>query len=174
MIKDFEKMLFAGEYDGGDYCDFSAAASNAIAGKDILLAIWNSDGSDILAISGQQSLSLSRSADTIEVNNKDTEGSWKAKIAGMKEWSIDNGGMFVKDDASHALLSEYFESGDPVCVKIYNKKLAKGMFGGLAIITDYSFDMPYDDAMTYSITLEGQGKLTDFSVDVPSTDTLPD
>lgn len=172
-MNEYKKMLFDGGYDGNAYCDFSASASNAVSGKDILLAIWDKTGENILAISGQQSLTLNRSADTVEINNKDTEGSWKSKLAGMKEWSIDNGGMYIKDDTSHALLSEYFESGDPVCVKIYDKKRKLGMFGGLAVITSYSFEMPYDDAMTYSITLEGQGKLTDFAVEKPSTDTLP-
>ena len=172
-MRKYEKQLFEGEYDGGSYCDFSASASNAIAGKDILLAIWNDDGSAIMAISGQQGLTINRSAETTEINNKDTEDSWKSKLAGMKEWSIDNDGMYIKDDESHKLLGQYFESGDTVCIKIYNKKLRKGMFGGLAVITDYSLEAPYDDAMTYSITLEGQGKLTDLSVEAPTTDTLP-
>ena len=173
-MRKYEKQLFEGEYDGGSYCDFSASASNAIAGKDILLAIWNDDGTEIMAISGQQGLTINRSAETTEINNKDTEDSWKSKLAGMKEWSIDNDGMYIKDDESHKLLGQYFESGDPVCIKIYNKKLRKGMFGGLAVITDYSLEAPYDDAMTYSITLEGQGKLTDLSVEAPTTDTLPE
>jgi uncharacterized protein YjdB len=37
------------------------------------------------------------------------------------------------------------------------------MFGGLAIVTDYSLEAPYDDAMTYSIKLDGMGALVDLS-----------
>ncbi|MDT2191076.1 hypothetical protein P7H14_00855 [Paenibacillus larvae] len=38
------------------------------------------------------------------------------------------------------------------------------MFGGLAIVTDYSFEAPFDDAMTYSIKLDGMGALVDLTL----------
>jgi TP901-1 family phage major tail protein len=160
-------------FDSGDYCDFSSTAANAVAGKDVLIAIWNKLGTKILAIAGQQSLSLSRTAETNEVITKDSEGSWSAAVAGMKSWSIDTGGVFVADDESHQILGQAFENGDNVCVKIYNRKAQKGMYGGIATITDYSIDAPYDDSMTYSCTLQGVGKLTDFSIDTVEHDTMP-
>jgi len=48
------------------------------------------------------------------------------------------------------------------------------MFGGLAVVTDFSIEAANDGAMTYSITLSGLGKLTDFSVDTITTDKLPE
>lgn len=151
-------------YDGGAYCDFDATAASAMAGKDILLCIWDADGSNLLAIAGQQGLSINRSTDAIEVTSKDTEGGWRSKIAGMKEWSIDSDGVYVADDESHAALSSYFENGDLVCVKVVKNDTNKtGLFGGLAVISDYSIDAPYDDSVSYSITLEGNGALTDLS-----------
>lgn len=153
----------ANEFDSNVYCDFNANSAKALAGKDILLAIFNSTGTTLLAISGQQGLTINRSADSIEVTSKDTNGGWKSKIAGMKEWSIDNDGLYVPSDETHQELGKYFESGDPVCLKVINGKTKKGMFGGLAVITDYSLEAPYDDAMTYSISLEGNGALVDLS-----------
>ena len=70
-------------------------------------------------------------------------------------------------------LSTAFENGDPVCVKVYNKKTKKSMFGGLAVITDFPLEAPYDDSMTYSISLKGQGKLVDLSSNPVTPDTLP-
>lgn len=160
-------------YDSGAYCDFNATAAKAIAGKDILLAVWSADGSSLLAISGQQGLTINRSADSIEITSKDTTGGWKSKISGMKEWSIDNDGLYVPKDESHSVLSKAFEDGDPVCIKVYNGKTKKGMFGGLAVITDYPIEAPYDDAVTYSLTLEGMGALVDLLVNPPTTDTVP-
>lgn len=160
-------------FDYGDYCDFSSTAANAVAGKDVLIAIWDSTGANILAIGGQQSLSLKRTAETNEVKSKDTESGWSAAVAGMKSWSIDTGGVYVASDAAHQILGEAFENGDNVCVKIYNRKASKGMFGGIATITDYSIDAPYDDSMTYSCTLQGVGKLTDFSLETVTHDTIP-
>jgi TP901-1 family phage major tail protein len=171
----YQKQLFdTTAFDSGSYCDFSSAVANAIAGKDILLAIWDKTGANILAIAGQQSLTINRSAETIDINSKDTEGSWKGKLAGMKEWSIEVGGLYVNGDASQTQLSQAFEDGDLVCLKVYNRKAKKGMFGGLAVITDYPLEAPSDDSMTYTITLSGTGKLTDLSIETPESDKLPD
>lgn len=48
------------------------------------------------------------------------------------------------------------------------------MFGGLAVITDYPLEAPYDDAMTYSLTLEGMGALVDLQNNPVDPDTMPD
>lgn len=176
MKNKYVAQIFEGEptgYDGGAYCDFSANAVKAMAGKDMLLGIWNADGTKILAVGGQQSLTINRSADTVEITSKDTDGGWKSYIAGTKEWSIDTDGIFVKDDESHKILSAAFDAGDPVCIKVYDNKAKKGMFGGLAIVTDYPIEAPYDDSVTYSMTFTGMGKLVDLSVEKPATDTLP-
>ncbi|WP_346216446.1 phage major tail protein, TP901-1 family [Caldifermentibacillus hisashii] len=145
------------------YCDFSGSATKAVAGKDILLAIFNSTGDKLLAVAGQQGLTINRSKDSIEVTSKDTKGGWKAKIGGMKEWSIDNDGLYVADDESHKTLGKAFEDDEFVCLKVINQKTKEAMFGGLAIVSDYSLEAPFDDAMTYSISLEGNGPLVDLS-----------
>lgn len=163
-----------GNFDGNNYCDFTSTAAKAVAGKDILLAIWSMDGSKLLAISGQQGLTINRSADSIEITSKDTMGGWKSKIAGMKEWSIDNEGLYVPNDESHSILSQAFENADPVCIKVVNGKTKKGMFGGLAVITDYPLEAPFDDAMTYSLTMEGMGALVDLMNEPVEPDTMPD
>lgn len=155
------------------YCNFNANSAKAIAGKDILLAIFNSVGDKLLAVSGQQGLTINRSADSIEVTSKDTEGGWKSKIAGMKEWSIDNDGLYVPSDETHKELGKAFDNGDMVCIKVINGKTKKGMFGGLSVITDYSLEAPFDDAMTYSISLEGNGALVDLSL-VEGVEQMPE
>lgn len=171
--KEFRALqLFA--FDNNDYCDFTSSAAKAIAGKDILLCIWNLEGTQLLAISGQQGLTINRSADTLEISSKDTQGGWKSYLAGMKEWSIDNDGLFVPNDQSHSILSQAFNNGDPVCIKVVDGKRKVGMFGGLAVVTDYPIEAPYDDAVTYSITLSGMGEFVDLSVDPVEPDTMPD
>lgn len=160
-------------FDNNDFCDFDASVTKAVAGKDILLAVFNETGSKLLAIAGQQGLNINRSADSIEVNSKDTKGGWKAKIQGLKEWGVETDGLYVKNDESHQTLGKAFDEGLSVCIKVINNRAKKGMFGGLAIVTDYSLEAPYDDGMTYSITLEGQGRLVDLTIDQPSVDTMP-
>ena len=113
-------------YDNNAYCDFTSTAAKAIAGKDILLCVYNETGDDLLAISGQQGLTINRSADSIEITSKDTQGGWKSKIAGMKEWSIDNDGIYALGDESHTVLSKAFENSDPVCIKVIDSKRKRG------------------------------------------------
>lgn len=151
-VKGFEDQM---------YCDFSQSATKAMAGKDIILAIFNSIGDKLLAVAGQQGLTINRSKDTIEITSKDTKGGWKSKLGGMKEWSIDNDGLYVRSDDSHVELGKYFDGDDPVCIKVLDMKNKIGLFGGLAIVTDYSLEAPFDDAMTYSIKLDGMGALVD-------------
>lgn len=142
-------------FENNLYCDFSGTATKAVAGKDILLAIFDSTGTDLLAVAGQQGLTINRSKDSIEVTSKDTVGGWKSYIGGMKEWSIENDGLYVGDDASHKALTKAFNEDELVCLKVINQKEKKALFGGLAIVSDYPIEAPYDDAVTYSITLEG-------------------
>lgn len=150
-------------FDNGLYCDFESTSAQAVAGKDILLCVFDSTGANLLAIAGQQGLTINRSADSIEVTSKDTEGGWKSKISGMKEWSIDNDGLYPLNDASHAALETAFSNGTPVCLKVYDNKNATSLFGGLATITEYTIEAPYDDAMTYSATFEGNGALVNLA-----------
>ncbi|MBF2387846.1 protein LmaA [Listeria welshimeri] len=159
------------------YCDYTPGAAKAVAGKDVLLAIFNAAGDKLLAVAGQQGLTINRSKDSIEITSKDTVGGWKSKIGGMKEWSIENDGLYVADAASHQELAKYFESDAPVCVKVINQIFKKGLFGGLAIVADYSFEAPFDEAMTYSIKLDGMGALVDLTLttggDLMPGETVP-
>lgn len=138
----------------------SGQLNKAIAGKDIVLSLWDSTGSRLLAVAGQQGLTINRDKDTIEVTSKDSEG-WKQNIVGFKEWSIDNDGVYVRDHESHKLLKEIFDGDDPVLIKVTNQKTKTDMFGGLALLTSYPLEAPYDDAMTYTASLTGTGALVD-------------
>lgn len=157
------------EFENGAYCNFDSSTTKAVAGKDIILSVFDATGTDLLAISGQKGLTINRSADSIEVTSKDTQGGWKSKIAGMKEWSVDNDGFYIPSHASHKAIGTAFQNSDPVCIKIVNGKTKKSMFGGLAYVTDYSLEAPFDDGMTYSMSLEGNGALVDFSLSDSST-----
>ncbi|MFE0442744.1 phage major tail protein, TP901-1 family [Aerococcus sp. NPDC058936] len=140
--------------------------NKAIAGKDILLSVWDSTGSKLIAVAGQQGLTINRDKDTIEVTSKDSQG-WKQNIVGFKEWSIDNDGVYVRDHDSHKLMKEAFDGDDPVLIKVTNQKAKTDLFGGLALVTSYPIEAPYDDAVTYTVTLTGTGALVDLE-DTPT------
>lgn len=152
----------AGEFDSNVYCATTGSAQ-ATPGSQWVLCVFNAAGTSLLAVGGQQSLSISRSADSIDTDSKDTTGGWKSAIAGMKEWSVDIDGVYVPSDAAHTALTKAFDDGDLVCVKIMDQKKKTALYGGLAAITDYSLDANYDDAVSYKISLQGNGALTDLT-----------
>lgn len=160
-------------YDNQQYCTISDAQAYT-HGKYVKLAIWDSTGANLLAVAGQKDMTINRSADTTEVNSKDTEGGWKSYTQGMKEWSIDLDTIYIPSDDSNKALAEAFETGDPVCCKVYDFKHNKGLFGGLAVVTSYNVEAPTDDALTGSITLQGVGALIDFSTATINPDTKPE
>lgn len=142
------------------YSQLSGKLNKAIAGKDILLSIWDTDGSTLLAIAGQQGLTINRDKDTFEVTSKDSSG-WKEFLSGFKEWSIDNDGIYVRSHNSHKALKKIFNEDDPVLIKVTNQKAETDLFGGLAILQSYPIEAPYDDAVTYTASLQGTGELVD-------------
>lgn len=140
--------------------ELSSQLNTALAGKDILLSIWDPTGSTLLAVAGQQGLTINRDKDTYEVTSKDSNG-WKQNVVGNKEWSIDNDGVYVRAHDSHKLLGAIYDGDDPILIKVTNQKTKTDMFGGLALLTSYPIEAPYDDAVTYSISLTGTGALVD-------------
>lgn len=150
-------------YEDNLYCDFDATAVQAVAGKDILLALFDLTGESLLAVAGQQGLTINRSKDTFEVNSKTTAGGWKSYLGGLKEWSIDNDGLYVGSHESHKALTKAFHNDEFVCIKVINQKTKTSLFGGIAIVADYPIEAPYDDAVTYSLSLSGNGALVDLS-----------
>lgn len=154
-------------FESGAFCNFNEVAAKAVAGKDVILAVFDTTGADLLAVGGQQALTINRSADSIEVTTKDS--TWKSYISGMKEWGIDTDGVYSDGDAAHKALTAAFLNGDLVCIKVINRKTKKAMFGGLCAITDYPLEAPYDDALTFSLSLQGNGALTDLSANTTAT-----
>lgn len=127
-------------------------------GVDVKVGIKNGASFEILA--GQRGATLNRSSEVVDVTNK-VSGGWKENLAGAKEWSLECNGVFVADDASLAKLEEAFNTSAEVDVKIFN-----GTWGyeGKALITDFPVETPYDDAATYTVTLQGTGALNKVTV----------
>lgn len=108
------------------------------------------------AIGGQRNATLNRSAEVIDLTDKTSDG-WKENAASSKEWSVDCDGLYVTSDAAWTALESAYENGEEVEIKMAK---ASGLtYGGTAIITDFPVEVPYDDAMTYSISFTGTGAL---------------
>ena len=108
-------------------------------------------------LAGQRNATLNRSAESIDATSKDTAGFWKESVAGFKEFSIEADGAFVESDVAYGLLETAFLNSENV--DIYLELPSGTKYEGNATITDFSLEAPYDDLVTYSLSLQGNGAL---------------
>lgn len=120
------------------------------------------DGTDPLnptdkVLAGQRNATLNRSAETLDATSKDSNG-WKENEQGYKEWSVDADGVLVESDVAYGILETKWLNGENVNVVVIMESGTE--YAGSAVITDFPLDMPYDDLVTYSLSLTGSGPLT--------------
>lgn len=131
-----------------------------VAGVDVLLKVKTGVGT-YTAIGGQKSASLSRSANTIDTTDKNSNG-WAESMAGVKSWSIDCDTFVVLGDTSLEALFTAFEARTAIDVTIRigaDNDSAGYTYTGSAVITDFPEDYPQDDAVSISLSLQGASPL---------------
>jgi TP901-1 family phage major tail protein len=109
-------------------------------------------------IAGQQGGSLSRNQENLETTNKDSNG-WKTFIPSFKDWSVEGEGLVVFSDQGYQALETAYVNGDLVTVDVMLEG-SQSLYQGEAILSELSLDMPYDDLVTYTVSLQGSGELT--------------
>ncbi|WP_214834420.1 phage major tail protein, TP901-1 family [Exiguobacterium sp. s152] len=97
------------------------------------------------------------SAESIDATSKDTEGFWNESLPGFKSYTIDADGAYVESDAAYEELETAFLNSENV--DMYLEMPSGKRYEGNCTITDFSLDLPYDDLVTYSISLQGNGPL---------------
>ena len=130
--------------------------AGAKRGLNVIISVKK--GGAYKVVGEQRNATLNRGSETLDVSNKATGGAWKEFIAGAKEWSVDGDGILIDGDEAFGLLEDAYLSGELVEVKIGDD--SGWGFQGNAIITDFPVEAPYDDALSYSMTLQGTGALS--------------
>lgn len=126
-----------------------------IAGVDVLLYAKVGAGTSTV-VGGQSGATLNRETNVIEVTSK--ESGWAENLSGIKSWSLECEGYVVVSDTAYDALETAWENGDQIDVEI--RVPAGNTYAGKAIIAEFPLEAPQDDAMTFSITLQGTGALT--------------
>jgi TP901-1 family phage major tail protein len=126
-----------------------------IAGVDVLLYASTDGGTTKNVVGGQSGATLNRETNVIEVTSK--ESGWSENLAGIKSWSIECEGYVVVSDSAYDALETSWENGDEIDVEIVVP--SGNTYSGKAIISEFPLEAPQDDAMTFSITLQGTGAL---------------
>lgn len=127
-----------------------------VAGVDVLLKLKK--GSSYVAVGGQKGASLSRSAETIDVTDKTSEG-WAESIVGIKSWGLECDGFVTLGDEGFEALHEAFDSRLPLEVEIKVGGADGYTYTGSVVITDFPEEYPQDDAVSFSLSLSGASKL---------------
>lgn len=130
--------------------------SRKVAGVDVLLKVKKDEA--FVPIGGQKGASLSRSAETIDVTDKNSNG-WAESIAGIKSWSVDCDGFVCIGDEAYEVLEEAFENRQAIDVEIKVGDTDGYTRTGKAVITDFPEEYPSDDAVTFSLSLQGASPL---------------
>lgn len=126
-----------------------------VAGMKVKLYIMDGISGKVLA--GQKNATLNRSAETIDSTSKDSDGNWKESVPGYKEFSIDADGAFVANDEAYEILETSYVNGE--AVKAYLEFPSGSKYVGSCIITDLPLEIPFDDLVSYSVSLQGSGAL---------------
>lgn len=127
-----------------------------VAGVDVLLKVKK--GGSFVAVGGQKGASLSRSAETIDVSDK-TSGGWSESIMGMKSWSLECEGFVCLGDEGFELLHTAFDNREAIDVEIKIGGTEGYTYTGKVVITDFPEEYAQDDAVTYSLSLQGASAL---------------
>lgn len=130
--------------------------SKKVAGVDVLLKVKKNSG--FIAVGGQKGASLSRSAETIDVSDK-TSGGWSESIMGLKSWSLECEGFVCLGDEGFELLHTAFDKREALEVEIKVGGEEGYTYKGKVVITDFPEEYAQDNAVTYSISLQGASAL---------------
>jgi len=149
------------------------STSVATLGKDYLLYVNTGTAAVPIwtLIGGQRGGSLGRSADSIDVSSKTSNG-WKSALAGLRSWSVDLDGLVMLQDLGLQVLDQAFMAGSEVNIRfVYPDATFQGGWGS---ITDFSLDAPHDGEASLKGTIEGNGALDSRIVDaiIPLTATF--
>lgn len=122
-----------------------------VAGVDVLVMVntGESETPTFTAVGGQKGATLNRSAETIDVTDKNSNG-WSENMAGIKSWSLDCDGFVVLNDKALEKLEDAFENRTPVKVEM---AIGKKKYSGEGYIVDFPIEAPLDDAVTYSLSI---------------------
>lgn len=126
-----------------------------LLGVDVIIKVKDTSG--YVAVGGQRGAGLSISADSIDLTNK-VDTAWRRSLPSYRTWSISCDGLIVPDDTAYTLLRRAAMNGDVVRVEIAE---GNSPLYGEAYISGFDTDAPYDDAATYSLTLQGTGPLSE-------------
>ncbi|NSW92319.1 MAG: phage major tail protein, TP901-1 family [Firmicutes bacterium] len=136
---------------------------SAITGVDFIIKVnTGTVGAPVwTAVGGQRNATLNMATSEVDVTSKDSAG-WHEGIPGIRSWSIEFDSLLLEGDAGLAALEAAYMNGEQVQVQMATP--AGNTYDGIATLTDFSYEAPYEGEATATGTLNGSGALNKTAV----------
>ena len=140
-----------------------AASTSVMNSTDVVIGISTDSGVTYSSIARATSASLSLNMDVRETTNKDSAG-WRELLEGLKSWSLSADGLVCFNTSGKLTISDLFghlNSRTLITVKFGSAGTGEKVYSGTAFVTAISQDGGFEDNVTYSVSFEGSGVLTE-------------
>lgn len=131
-------------------------------GVDVLIKVnTGTDQSPVWTdVAGQREATFKEKVEEIETSHK-LSGGYKTYEYGLTEWSIECGGIVVFGDDAWDALRNAIKNKQKI--KAHWVENGGKTYEGNVLVTELSIESPYDDTITYSCTLLGDGPYTEIT-----------
>jgi predicted secreted protein len=111
---------------------------------------------DILG--GARSVALNFAQETIDVTSRDSS-KWGEFLASRRTWTIDFDALSIYTDIAKKVLVNHYTAGSPATITVIVTMPDGITYTGEAILTSFTFNGPFEDALTATGTLQGTDAL---------------
>lgn len=108
-----------------------------------------------IPVGGQLNVNLKRSQNSIDITNQ-INGDWSESLTGLRTWSIDCSGIYIKNQDGFMALEDAFMNNQEIEVVI---DIGLLKYTGKCYITDFPLNSIFNQQFKYTIKLLGNGPL---------------
>ena len=127
----------------------------ADTGLTFLLSV-DEGGAVYNTLGGQRSTGFERTTDEADATDKDS-GEWHEGIPTTRNWVFNADGVLEEGDTAYGDLEDAWMNNVQISVRITTP--GGSTYTGTATVTQLNLDGPYDDVLSYSVTLQGTAAL---------------
>ena len=141
-------------------------ATNNVINGTLAVIKTGADHATSTAIALSTNASLSFTMETRDISNK-SSGGWRELLEAQRSWSVSCEGLYAFLDDSGAAVKNYddfwtlMNTRTPMYIEISTGVGGDKYYGGQCYITSLEQSAPMEDNMTYSMSFEGTGVLTE-------------
>jgi TP901-1 family phage major tail protein len=141
-------------------------ATNNVVNGTLTVIKTGADHATATAIGMSTNASLSFTMETRDISNKSSAG-WRELLEAQRSWSVSCEGLYAFVDSTGAATKNYddfwtlMNTRAPLYIEIATGVTGDKYYSGQCYITSLEQSAPMEDNMTYSMSFEGTGVLSE-------------